>query len=148
MSPSDSRIPRRPADPDQYWTWLAQALDTLEQDLAWGREPDRRVHWSHPDDQWKETAEAQATERDHRPATLALLAVLLRQGAATPADGPPEAAHYAAIRLRFAARQARLLGTPPAPGQPSPIAPPPDAARVVILWLTGPVYDRSVMRLP
>lgn len=55
-----------------------------------------------------------------------------------------QAAHFATVRLAFAARFARTLALPGPNGEPNFLAPPPSPVPAA-LWLAGPVYDRWVL---
>lgn len=125
-------------DPAEYWFWLAQVLDVVEQTIPYGDEPER-CHWDHPDDMWKDEAEAFDLERRHSSRTSQALAEFLKtwRWPKTSAAEP----HYARLRITFARRQAILFATRSNLLARCPARLDPKLHRANLLWLLIDVYD-------
>ena len=127
----------RTGDPAEYWLWHVHVFDVMEHFLPSGEDP-QEIHWDHPDEDWKEEAEAFALERLHCAATDQALRTFLdswqwpKVNAAVP--------FYAQKRLKFARQQAGLFATKSSDTGASLFAIPAATRKQTTLWLLNDLY--------
>jgi hypothetical protein len=136
-------------DKDKHLTfWLAvhDQLQRAKASLPFSSEPDR-IHWSHPDDDWKNDAEVQAFEEEAWAETDALLTYYCEHHG-WPKRSKNDARYFAEKRIIWARRFTRLLTIPDQKHGCAAVPRPPQSGWEFFRWLLVDAYRERHITMP
>jgi len=124
----------------KFWRALHNALQSARETLPYADEPDR-IHWDHPDDEWKNDSEVQALETNCSSETDTLIRhYCLEQ--AWPKRSKNNARYFAERRIRWALGFVRISTIPLPESAVAAIPRPPQSGWDFLQWLLIEAYHR------
>ena len=130
-------------DPAEYWLWLSEFCAAAFKALPSGTSP-QSIYWDHPDEQWKNKAQAREEEQENSPATEEFL----RRYLSKPKVKLPNSAvlYCSRLRLEFAQRQTKLFATACGARGRCPLKIPDGSHLDNLMWLLNEVYRADRFR--
>jgi hypothetical protein len=127
----------------KFWRALHSVLQDARDTLPYAEEPER-IHWDHPDDDWKNNSEVQAIEDNCSLDTDALIRhYCLKQS--WPKRSKNNARHFARNRLCWAISFVRIFTIPLPETAVAAVPRPPQSGWKLLEWL---LIDACHQRFP
>jgi hypothetical protein len=129
------------ADPNmRFWQALHALLQDARQSLPYSNEPDR-IHWDHPDDDWKNDAEVQALESDCSADTDDLISQYCHHHE-WPKRSKNDCRYFAEKRITWALGVLRILTIPVSETGNAAIPRPVQSGWELLHWLLIDAYHQ------
>ncbi|MBN8711861.1 MAG: hypothetical protein BGO12_05120 [Verrucomicrobia bacterium 61-8] len=124
----------------KFWRALHGVLENCRETLPYASKPER-IHWSHPDDDWKNDAEVQAIEESCFSETDALIRYFcLKQE--WPKRSKNNERYFADQRIRWALGFIRIFTIPLTEGAGAAIPRPLQSGWELLQWLLIEAYQQ------
>ncbi len=124
----------------KFWCALHGVLQDARRGLPHADEPDR-IHWSHPDDDWKNDSEVQALEDNCYSETDTLIRHYCTKQA-WPKRSKINARYFAKRRIQWALGLVRIFTIPLSETATAAIPRPPQSGRALLEWLLIDAYSQ------
>jgi hypothetical protein len=134
-------MPEVDENPDlQFWRAIYEILQSARDALPYFSDPER-IHWTHPDEEWKNDAEVESLEVDCSSETDALIHHYCAKHS-WPRRSKNNARYFASRRIAWAIGFARIFTIPLSGSQTAAIPRPPQNGWELLQWLLTDAYSR------
>jgi hypothetical protein len=124
----------------QFWRAIYEILQDARETLPYFTHPER-IHWTHPDDDWKNDAEVEAIAEDCSAEIETLIQHYCTKRC-WPRRSKNNARYFASQRIEWAIGFARIFTIPPAGSQAVAIPRPPQNGWELLQWLLKDAYPQ------